>query len=544
MSEARFPYYERELIFIRQFAQEFAERYPSAAGRLLIEPNRSGDPHIERMIESFALLAGRIHHKLDDEFPELTEALLGVLYPHYLAPAPSMSIVEFQLDATRGPLPEGFTIPRHSRMRTARVGNLACRYRTGYPVTLWPIELTGATLQSPPFPREYDPPRRTAAALRLQFDCLSKLKFSQLSLDTLRLYLFGDNHIVGMLYELIFNHATQVVFRSTDPNSKLRPIVLAPDKCLKPVGFDKADGLLPYPTRSFLGYRLLSEFFAMREKFLFVDLSGWQCAAQAGFQEKLEVVIFLNHTVPRVQEYVDTTTFRLGCTPIVNLFEQIAEPAVLEQSRYEYRVVPDVAHSRGMEVYSIDEVTSTDPASSVTTTYRPFYAFHHDRAAGDGRTFWHASRRASTLDGDRGTEMFLQLVNLDFQPQLPADDTLVIRTTCTNRDLPQSVATRGGAVVLRAGRRRALGGHPLPENADRSAASSPAPRPILGAGVALDAELFVVGRSDRGARRSARNSPPVRFQRPASRPAAIVRRHAAMDRRHCETFHPPNGRSH
>ena len=80
MTDTLFPYYERELIFIRQFAQEFAARYPAAAGRLLLEPNRSGDPHVERMIESFALLAGRIHHKLDDEFPELTEALLGTLY--------------------------------------------------------------------------------------------------------------------------------------------------------------------------------------------------------------------------------------------------------------------------------------------------------------------------------------------------------------------------------------------------------------------------------------------------------------------------------
>src|ERR1700691_3201529 len=119
MSEALYPYYERELTFIRHMAQEFAKQYPASAGRLLLEPNRSGDPHVERMIESFALLAGRIHHKLDDEFPELTEALLGVLYPHYLAPVPSMSIVEFVLDPTRGPLPDGFHIKRGSRLQTA-----------------------------------------------------------------------------------------------------------------------------------------------------------------------------------------------------------------------------------------------------------------------------------------------------------------------------------------------------------------------------------------------------------------------------------------
>ncbi len=107
MSEALYPYYERELLFIRQLAQEFAKRYPAAAGRLLLEPNRSSDPHVERLIESFALLAGRVHHKLDDEFPELTDAMLGVLYPHYLAPVPSMAIIQFDLDPGRSDLLSG-----------------------------------------------------------------------------------------------------------------------------------------------------------------------------------------------------------------------------------------------------------------------------------------------------------------------------------------------------------------------------------------------------------------------------------------------------
>src|SRR5437588_10543518 len=130
MSETLFPYYERELLFIRQLGQEFARQYPAAAGRLLLEHNRSGDPHIERLIEAFAMLAGRIHHKLDDEFPELTDALLGLLYPHYLAPVPSMAIVQFVLDADRGTLPDGFRIARHSNLSTPPLGEGACKYRT------------------------------------------------------------------------------------------------------------------------------------------------------------------------------------------------------------------------------------------------------------------------------------------------------------------------------------------------------------------------------------------------------------------------------
>src|SRR5947209_5939420 len=206
MSEALYPYYERELLFIRQLAQEFAKQYPAAAGRLLLEPTRSTDPHVERLIESFALLAGRVHHKLDDEFPELTEALLGVLYPHYLAPIPSMAVVQFVLDAGRAPLPTGFQIDKGSRLHTHAVHDTPCRFRTGYPVTLWPVELISAKLQAPPFPPGFQPPPKTAAALYLQLDCQAGMKFSDLSLDKLRFYLSGDSQVVATLYELIFNH--------------------------------------------------------------------------------------------------------------------------------------------------------------------------------------------------------------------------------------------------------------------------------------------------------------------------------------------------
>src|SRR6187399_1656616 len=150
MSRTLFHYYERELTFIRQLSQEFARQYPAAAGRLLLEPNRSTDPHVERLIESFALLAGRVQHKLDDEFPELTDALLSILYPHYLAPIPSMAIVQLELDPVRSQLPDGFHVPRHSRLHTNPVGNLPCKFRTGYPVTLWPVQLTASQFLLPP----------------------------------------------------------------------------------------------------------------------------------------------------------------------------------------------------------------------------------------------------------------------------------------------------------------------------------------------------------------------------------------------------------
>jgi len=448
MSQELFPYYERELLFIRQLAQEFAKQYPAAAGRLLLEPNRSADPHVERLIESFALLAGRIHHKLDDEFPELTDALLQVLYPHYLAPVPSMAVLQFDLDPARGQLPSGFLIPRRSRLQTAPLQGVPCKYQTAFPVTLWPVKLTQARFQTPPFPPGLVVPPRTAAALRLEFECQAGQKFAELNLETLRLFLFGDNQVVPSLYEVLFNHALQVVVRPLDPPNQPAPIVRNPESCLSQVGFDKDEGLLPYPARSFLGYRLLTEFFAFPSKFLFVDLGGWKQVCRAGFQRKCEVVIFLNRTLKSLEQGVDASTFRLGCTPVVNLFEQIAEPIALSQTRHEYRVVPNVTAPMGMEVYSVDAVTSTDPVTNRATDYLPFFSFRHGVTQENQQTFWYPSRRASSEPNDRGTEVYLNLVDLGFSPNLPADATLVVKTTCTNRDLPLQLQLAGESLAF------------------------------------------------------------------------------------------------
>src|SRR5262249_30612119 len=146
--------------------------------------------------------------------------------------------------------------------------------------------------------------------------------------------------------------------------------------------------------------------------------------------------VFLNRTLASVEQGVDAQTFRLGCTPAVNLFEQTAEPIPLTHARSEYRVVPDVTHPNGMEVYSIDSVSSVDPTAGVTTEYQPFYSLRHGMGRDTQRSFWYASRRPSTRETDRGTEVFLNLVDLDFNPRVPPTSVLVVRTLCTNRDLP------------------------------------------------------------------------------------------------------------
>lgn len=447
MNETLFPYYERELLQVRQAAQDFARQYPAAAGRLQLDRGNSVDPHVERLIESFALLAGRIHHKLDDEFPELIDSLLGTLYPHFLTVIPSMAIAQFVPDANRTSLVEGFTLPRGTMLRTPPVDELPCHYHTSYPVTLWPVTLDEAQLQGPPFAPELGVPPETAAVLKLRLTAQAGAKFSQLRLDRLRLHLAGDRPLTAFLYELLFNDALQVRLRA--PQEPALPHFCVPvAEALRQVGFEEHEGLLPYPPHSFLGYRLLTELFAFPDKFMFCDLGGLERAGRAGYGGQLEVVICLRRRIEALEHAIDASTFQLGCTPIVNLFEKTAEPITLHHRRHEYGVVPDVAHPTGFEIYSVNQVTGIEDATGVARDFRPFYGLQHDPAGAEQTAFWHASRRLSPAAGDGGTDIHLRLVDLDFQPARAASGTLVVRTHCTNRNLPLQLHRAGEGLRL------------------------------------------------------------------------------------------------
>jgi type VI secretion system protein ImpG len=455
MSDALFPYYEGELLFIREMAKEFARQYPAAASRLLLEQGRSVDPHVERLIESFALLTGRVRAKLDDEFPELTDALLNVLYPHYLTPIPSLAVVQFDLDLVRSKPPDGYAIPKGSNLQTQPVGDVRCRYRTCYPTTLWPVTLKEAKLQPPPWPQGTAAPARALAALRLRFEAPPEMPFGKQSLQRLRLYLHGDGALISTLYELIFNHTLQVAYRFPDVKNA-PPVVLDPPQCIFPVGFEANEGILAYPPQAFLGYRLLTEYFAFPNKFLFVDLGGWDRLRAAGAGKQVEVVLFLNRTLNRLEQLLDASMFRLGCTPVVNLFEHTGEPIPLTQLKYEYKIVPDVAQPTGFEVDSIETVTGASPAGD--RAYQPFYSFRHGGDRTNRQAFWYMTRQEAVREGDRGTDVYLNLVDLAFKPAQPADS--VLDPLQQPRFAAQTAAQRrGGSVrndIRRAARPRSL----------------------------------------------------------------------------------------
>jgi type VI secretion system protein ImpG len=282
------------------------------------------------------------------------------------------------------------------------------------------------------------------SVLRLDLRILGGARLSELRrkvsenetqpLERIRFYLQGEGPLVYGLYELLFNSVIQVELRAGSGRKGTAPLILGPG-CIAPVGFGRDEGILPYTDRSFMGYRLLQEYFTFPEKFLFFELCELDKAAAAGFGDQLEVLLYLNRGF-ELERGVSPQVFRLNCAPIVNLFRQVAEPIQVTQAKTEYQVVPDVRRQMATEVYSIDSVANSAPHLDRPVYYQPFYSYKHGLDRDTQRTFWHAVRRESERKDDNGTEMYLSLVDLDFDPSVPDADIVTVVTTCTNRDLP------------------------------------------------------------------------------------------------------------
>lgn len=454
MRDELLGYYERELIFLRRMGADFARKYPKIAARLLLDEEKIEDPHVERMIEAFAYLTARIGLKLDDELPEITEAFLNVLYPHYLSPIPSMAIAQFSYGTPNDKLTAGQRLERGMRLNSRPVDGMTCKFQTAYDVDLLPIEIESAALESPA-PKD-GRGRFAECAVRLSMRCFGNANLHEMKVgstgdipEKIRFYIDGEPQLVFPLYEIILNNAVSVEFRPretpisdkslktiTNIQAKLPdPVILAARDVIRQVGFAAEEAMLPYTKRSFAGYRLLSEYFAFPYKFLFFDLHGLDQAILKKFGSHFDILIHLRDVVPPIAP-VTAETFRMGCSPIINLFSKLSDPIYLSQQKYEYQVIPDVHRQYSTEIYSVDGVVTTDPRTNQSREFSPFYSIRHSYGEKMDKSYWYAVRRPSQRENDDGTEIFLSLVDANFDPHVPAVEVLNVKTTCTNRDLP------------------------------------------------------------------------------------------------------------
>lgn len=431
-AEALFAAFERELMYLRNEGAEFARAYPRVAARLDFNGHESRDPHTERLLESFAFLTARIQRTLDADFPLIPSALLDTLYPALTAPSPSAAVAHFDVDPDQARAALGFALPDNvSLYAESRADSLTCRFRTCYPLDLWPIEVVGQELTQP---ERYPALARLGgtAVYRLRLRTQGTLTFADVRPDQLRLFLDAEPALAGGLYGTLLNHALAVVVSGPDGSGE--PTVLPADR-VRPVGFGTDEDLLRFPAQAHQGYRLIREYFVFPQKFLFLEvdgLSGWPSGSEAE-------LLFVLDRVPERADRLDRVTVRLNCAPIINLFPKTSEPVRLDQTQSEYRLLPDSRWERATEIHSIQKVSAVMNAADESALVRPFFSYDHQSVRTGPACFWIARRRPSARADMPGSDIWLSFVDLAMDPALPPTRTVFAHTLCTNRGVAEQL---------------------------------------------------------------------------------------------------------
>lgn len=437
-------YYTRELQFIHEMGGEFAREFPKIAGRLGMEAFEVADPYVERLLEGVALLTARIQMKMDAEFPRLTHHLLQTIYPHFLAPTPSMCVVQLKPDASDAGLATGFSVPRGSVLRgqMGKGDQTACEYRTAHPVTLWPLELTQA---------EYTRSTEGVApglegirsGLRLRLKATAGTHLGQILVDRLPFFLAGFDEISMHLLELLFARSQGVVV-STGGRSAVRRIL--PRSSIRPVGFGTDESLIPFGLRSFQGYRLLHEYFAFPDRFMSFEIAGLADALDGVRESELELLVLFDVADSLLDKSVDTERVLMYAAPAVNLFPRRCDRIHLDRHQHEYHVVPDRTRPMDFEVFAIQKVTGFGTGQGSEQEFQPLFSTHNSNSHRmDGA--YYSQRREQRLLSERqkrlgprakyvGSEVFLSIVDANETPYRSDLRQLGIEALCTNRDLP------------------------------------------------------------------------------------------------------------
>ena len=443
-------YYNEELRYLRELGGEFAREFPKIASRLGMEGLEVTDPYVERLLEGCAFLAARIQLKQDAEFPRLSHRLLELVYPNFLAPVPSM-LVAGVTPVPGANLLKGPTVPRGTALTGPRsvASSTRCEFRTAQSLQLTPLATTGASyvhdvsglgLSALPPGALAERPR---SSVRITLQLPAGLDVQQLQVDSLRFYLGGPTDIAMRLHEMALA-ATVGVLVGAPGRAHDGSRTLLPASAVTPVGYGDDEAMLPVTLRGLSGTRLLQEYFAFPERFLFIDLNGLRPALSRLKGQAIEIVLLFSRPGQGLEGEVTADNFALHCVPAVNLFPKRADRIPIDEGRHEFHVVPDRTAALDFEVYDVLGVHGYDDAGA-ERQFLPLYA--PERRATDSRgacyTIWREprlmserARREGPRSGYVGSEVFLSLVDPDDAPFPETLRQLAVQTRCTNRDLP------------------------------------------------------------------------------------------------------------
>lgn len=447
MKNNLFHYFQQEQISVGHLIEEFRRQHPLAAERLSMNQDTIEDPDVQQLFALFALSNARLQHKIDDEFPEITQPLLDVLCPHLQTAIPGMTIIQFHAG---NPLKvaNGKTIATQTLLNTETNEGDFYFFSTVYPVTLLPITVEHACVYETPLPAPVVSVKQAkreivVSALALRLGCNAPgLSLSEINLQSLTFFIHAPANIAYPLYELFFDQTVAIVLGTGKDDPE--PVYLELNDLI-PIGFNLDEGLLPYQADTLVAQRLLTEFFSFPEKFLFFKINNLTTKIKNKFnnsQKKLHLFFYFKKSIPYLVKKISAENFRLHCTPAINLFKKTINIINCSADKANYVISLGEDISINTEIYQIDKVCiKTDQGKNLTCI--PWQELH--KASHPVNTLhYQIKRQPSWETGDNLKQVFSfslqfdlqQLTNMNFKKGI-----LQIELTCYQKNIGNSFST-------------------------------------------------------------------------------------------------------
>ncbi|RJT36252.1 type VI secretion system baseplate subunit TssF [Rahnella woolbedingensis] len=422
------PYYQKELAFLKQHGKAFASRFPKIARRLGMIDGESEDPHVERIIESFALLTSRIHQRLDDDMPEVTEALLTTLAPQFLRAMPSTCIVSIAPNHQTTGMTCKNTLAAGTQLFSRHIDEGVCQFQTVYPIELLPLTVKNASLNFEKNDLNWH--------LDLSFQVWSGAAMAG---GPLRLFLHGPNNAVNILYTLLCSAVETLTLYHEDRVYTLNK------GAVKSVGFQQQESLIKQDPRVLPIHVLLQDYFFFPQKFHFLDIQlPDEFNGKSNDTFRLAFVFsrsHLNHSLEKLAGIIDADFFQLHCSPAINLFTQRAEPITLTENTAEYPVIPDIRYQQQVDVWAINHVFVQCKQDNDIAVYpvHPLFGIDHSRLEGSAEIYWQSFVRETLTSKGTDSKAFIAFANRNMKPSTPQADIITISLTCTNHNIPNQM---------------------------------------------------------------------------------------------------------
>lgn len=419
--DALSEYYRHELAYLRSSGEDFAKHFPKIARRLDLSHEESSDPHVERLIESVAFLTGKLQKQIDDQYPEIANALLSVIYKPLILPIPSMVMVKFDVDVSRAKKNAGMIIPRHTNLTATSHDGTVCSFRTAHDLKIWPIELRHAEIVAQGNWFHFS--AKASSFLKMHFHCEEE----GITPDKLRFYIISDALLRGKIFAGLFSTEEPVIFEHNGVYKNLGKI--------SPVGLSEDESLLVYPNNVHKSFRYLQEYFAFPDKFY-----GFDVPINQSLPENFILYIPIGE---EIQMKISARDFSMSSVPAVNLFSKVTEPLRLDYKQVEYQLVPDYRLYRSHEIYMIEKMVEVNPTTNDEIFVPEFYSCNHFAATDRLGIAWIARRKESMIDGAMGDDAYVSFVDENFNPKQPIDRVFYAYTLCTNRHAAEDIPVKG-----------------------------------------------------------------------------------------------------